>query len=292
MIIFLGLAFLIILFISTFILAHLLITRKWVLNHKRLATVAKWFYNYFYSIKGINHLSINNYGYSPIDEDVSLYPPIFQSGVQLYNEVVKNHAGYIISPRKTIVEIGCGKGAGAAFLIKKFNPVKYTGIDYSLKAIQYCVDNYMEIEEVEFICGDAHQLPLANESTDVVINVESSHIYKDLYKFFKEVNRVLKKDGKFLFTDYRYIKHCPINELEKEISGSGFKILNKRDITKNIYDSCIHTSKYRGDLINEASPWYLKKYFGHYSGLIGSKKLRQFGNGEIVYFIYHLEKAN
>ncbi|MEO6069898.1 MAG: class I SAM-dependent methyltransferase [Chitinophagaceae bacterium] len=275
-----------------FVLLHLLIYYKFFLSHKRLAPIAKRFYNYFYSIKGIDHLSINNYGFAPVDNDLAVYPPVFQFGIQLYKELVKNGSGYMITDKSKVVEIGCGKGAGAAYLIQKFHPLHFTGIDYSSQAIGYCKKNYPQLKNAQFICADAHAIPLPDGFADVVINVESSHIYKDPFAFFKEVNRVLQPNGKFLFTDYRYLKHCSILQLEKEIKDSGFLILHKRDITQNIYDSCIGASPFRKNLIEEASPPFLKKYFGHYSGLKGSKKHLQFGNGEIVYFIYHLEKQS
>ena len=117
------------------------------------------------------------------------------------------------------------------------------GIDYSKRAINYCNDTYTYLKNVNFIWADAQQLPIQDQSVDFVINVESSHIYKDVNKFFKEVFRVLKNDGKFLFTDFRYIKNIPINFLENAIIDSGFSIVNKKIITPQIYESCFHTSK-------------------------------------------------
>jgi ubiquinone/menaquinone biosynthesis C-methylase UbiE len=274
------------------LLIYILITKKLLFNHKLLAFVAKKFYNYFYSIEGITHLRVNNYGYAPVDEEIAVYPQELQYGMQLYKELIKNHNGYMIPEYSSMVEIGCGKGAGAEFLIRKFKPEKFIGLDYSTKAIDYCVKNYKPSNNVNFICADAHQLPIENGSIDIVVNVESSHIFKDQSKFFKEVNRVLKCKGKFLFTDYRYVKQGSIDKLENEIICSGFKISEKRFITPQIYHACFVASKIREDIINRASPWYLKKYFGHYAGLYGTKKYAQFGNGEIIYFIYHLEKES
>jgi ubiquinone/menaquinone biosynthesis C-methylase UbiE len=263
--------------------------KKLLLNHKLLAIPAKKFYNYFYSIKG-NHLWVNNYGYAPIDDEIARYAPDHQYGLQLYKELVKNHHGYVINENCSVVEVGCGKGAGAEFLVKKFKPKKYTAIDYSKKAIEFCNTAYQQIQNVQFICADAHQLPFSTNSVDVIINVESSHIYEDPTQFFNEVHRILKKDGKFLFTDYRFVKTSPIEKLEKEMCDCGFVITEKRVITPQIYKACILASELRQKIIDEGSPWYLKKYFAHYAALNGTTKSKQFNNGEIIYFIYHLEK--
>ncbi|MEO8399550.1 MAG: class I SAM-dependent methyltransferase [Ignavibacteriaceae bacterium] len=259
-------------------------------NHKRLSVIGKFFYNYYYSIEKINHLRTNNFGYAPVDHEVSGYEPDLQYGIQLYKETVTNHNGYLINENCIIVEIGCGKGAGSEFLIKKFKPKKYIGVDYSKVAIDFCKNLYSAFENAEFICGDAHMLPLTTASADVVVNIESSHIYKDLTQFLSEVNRVLKAHGKFLFTDYRYIKYFSIDSIEREIDNAGFSIIEKKIITPQIYKACILASERRAEIVEEASPWYLKKFFYHYAILKGTKKFIKLGNGEIIYFLYHLAK--
>ncbi len=267
-----------------------LIRKKLLYDHRLLAFVAKHFYNYFHSVKEIKHLSVSNYGYAPVDKEIAAYHPDLQPGIQLYKELVKNHNGFLISENYSVVEVGCGKGAGAEFLIKKFKPGKFTGIDYSEKAISFCNDNYRQIENADFICADAHRLPVGEQSADVVINVESSHIYKSMDKFLKEVYRVLKPDGKFLIADYRYIRNIPIHLFEKKIADCGFSIADKRIITPQVKEACTRASHRREKIIEEDCPWYLKKYFRNYAILNGTRRSKMLSNGEIVYFIYHLEK--
>lgn len=267
-----------------------LLFKKLLFNHRRLSVVAQKFYNYFYAIKGITHLRVNNYGYAPIDDEIAEYESDLQYGMQLYKELIKNHTGYMINEKCSVVEVGCGKGAGAEYVMRKFKPKNYTGIDYSETAIDFCTNTYQLIKNANFIRGDAHDLPLENNSVDVVLNIESSHIYKDQNKFFSEVHRILKNEGKFLITDYRYVKKTSVEQFEEEIAGCGFKVIDKKIITPQIYDACVLASDRRKKIIDGASPWYMKKYFGHYAALNGTKKQLQFGNGEIVYFIYHLEK--
>lgn len=52
--------------------------------------------------------------------------------------------------------------------------------------------------------SDAHHIEYPNESFDLVINIESSHLYNDPEKFFKEVQRVLKPNGYFCMADLRF----------------------------------------------------------------------------------------
>lgn len=264
--------------------------RKLLSNHRLFAIVAKKFYNYYYSFKKINHLRANNFGFAPIDEEVATYDPDLRHGIQLYKELAKTHNGYMINENSSVVEVGCGKGAGAEFFIKKFQPKNYTGIDFSEKAIDFCTKTYKQNDGVNFICADAQNIPLAEHSADVVVNVESSHLYKNQDIFFKEVYRILRAGGKFLFTDYRRINKCTIDALEKDLLNSGFFISEKRIITPHILKACMETSERRGQLVKEVIPWFLRKYFRHYAILNGSKKSVMLANGEIIYFIYHLEK--
>lgn len=271
------------------ILCFRLLAKKILSNHKFFSVVAKGFYNYYYSIKTLNHLRTNNFGYAPVDEEVAHFDPDQRHGIQLYKEVIKNHNGYLIDESSTVVEVGCGKGAGAEFLIKKFRPQKYTGIDFSKKAIHFCETTYGKIVNANFICADAQNIPLNEKSTDVVLNVESSHLYKNQAGFFNEVHRILKPKGRFLLTDFRYIKNCPIDVLEKDLANSGFIITDKKIITPQIRDACAELSERRKQFVN-TTPRYLRKYFRHYAILNGTKKSRMLANGELVYFIYHLEK--
>lgn len=280
-------------YILCFLLAFFLIVeflKRILFNHKRLALIAKSFYNYFYSIEKISQLRTNNWGFVPIDEEIANYSPDLQSGLQLYKELVKNHNGYVIPENSSIAEIGCGKGAGAEFLVAKFKPRAYVGLDYSSVAIKYCEGNYHHLLATQFICGDAHAMPLPSLSFDIVVNVESSHIYKEPVKFFEEVYRILKPGGKFLLTDFRVVKHFPINVLEETIQRCGFSIVEKKIITPHIYESCMKDSQKRRELVNHASPWLLKRFFYHYAVLEGTKKFKKLGNGQIVYFIYQLQK--
>ena len=275
--------------IAIFFLSYKPLLRRFLFNHKNLVFVAKIFYNHYYAMKR-NHLRVNNYGYAPIDEDISRYAPIAQCGMQLYNEAAKNQSGYLNIDNRIIVEVGCGRGGGGKFLLDKFNPEKYIGVDFSKRAIEQCSRDFNQMKSASFICGDAHDIPLDNNTADVVINIESSHIYKNQTGFFKEAHRILKANGTFILSDFRYIKNSSLEAIEESIRFCGFKISQKRIITQQVYQACIHLSELRKELINKLYPWYLKKVMGHYAALAGTRKSVMFNNGDIVYFIYHFEK--
>lgn len=55
----------------------------------------------------------------------------------------------------------------------------------------------------EIVQGIATNLPFTSRSYDIVLNVESSHLYSDMNKFLEEVCRVLKPGGYFCWSDLR-----------------------------------------------------------------------------------------
>jgi ubiquinone/menaquinone biosynthesis C-methylase UbiE len=111
----------------------------------------------------------------------------------------------------SILDIGCGSGALAIAVAKKYETVKITGIDYWGKQWEYsqavCEQN-ARIENVsdriEFKKAGAADLPFDDERFDVVLSNLVFHEVrgvKDKTDVIKEALRVLKKDGKFVFQD-------------------------------------------------------------------------------------------
>lgn len=106
---------------------------------------------------------------------------------------------------KRVLEVGSGRGGGAAVLSRWHRPAQYVGLD--LVAAQVSSANRrlanFGSSPLVFVQGDAQDIPFPDSSFDVVINVESSHNYPDFMKFLKQVRRVLAKGGIFLIEDFR-----------------------------------------------------------------------------------------
>lgn len=46
-------------------------------------------------------------------------------------------------------------------------------------------------------------MPFSSQSFDIILNVESSHLYTNINEFLNEVYRVLKPNGYFCWSDLR-----------------------------------------------------------------------------------------
>ena len=75
-------------------------------------------------------------------------------------------------------------------------------------------------------------LPFSTNSMERVIALESAQHFKPFSSFISESYRVLKKDGYFLFCDFRTADG--LQELYDQFSSSELKFLNRIDITDNI----------------------------------------------------------
>jgi len=185
------------------------------------------------------------------------------------------------------VEVGSGRGGGIAFLTKYLKPKSAIGVDISPVQVQFCTRNYT-LPGLSFQRGDAESLPLESSSTDIVINVESSHCYGDMPRFVAEVFRVLRPKGHFLYTDFRSAVEVP--ELEKALEASGLRIAKKEDISRNVLRALQLDNKRRSGLIADRVPRVFRPLLRHFSGTEGSNFYTQLQTGETLYLAYNLVK--
>ena len=85
---------------------------------------------------------------------------------------------------------------------------------------------------MDFIRGDAEDLPYPAESFDAVINVESSHFYPHFDRFLNEVKRVLRPGGAFLYTDVRQWFQC--DQWEAALNAAGMRMVSGREINAEV----------------------------------------------------------
>ncbi|WP_315815359.1 class I SAM-dependent methyltransferase [Paraflavitalea speifideaquila] len=144
----------------------------------------------------INDWHFMNYGYAPGAEHVSLtllpHDEINRYPIQLYHFLAQKTS----IKDKHVLEVGSGRGGGASYISRYLYPARITGMDIAKNAVRLAKERHQE-SNLDFMQGDAEKLPFANESYDVVINVESSHAYGSVPRFLSEVKRVLKPGASF-----------------------------------------------------------------------------------------------
>jgi ubiquinone/menaquinone biosynthesis C-methylase UbiE len=101
---------------------------------------------------------------------------------------------------KHILEIGCG-GAQCGIAMAK-QGAKVIGIDISEQQLEFAKKLAEKNKvKINFYQGDIRDLrQIKSNSQDIVFSAFALHYVDDLLKCFKEVNRVLKKNGLFVFS--------------------------------------------------------------------------------------------
>jgi SAM-dependent methyltransferase len=102
---------------------------------------------------------------------------------------------------KTVLEYGCGDGLNTMVLARRGARVKALDISPDLIEIarQRLIVNQIA-GDVEFIVGSAHDLPLPDDSVDVVFGMAILH-HLDLALSAREVKRVLRPGGRAIFNE-------------------------------------------------------------------------------------------
>ena len=172
-----------------------------------------------------------NWGYLPGLSDEAVLAPrpdaINASSVRLILELV----GPSAIAGADILDVGCGRGGTVDTLLGYYQPRHVTGLDLTPENIAFC-QSAVRSERCRFLEGDAENLPFDDARFDIVTNVESSHCYPDIRRFYRQVARVLKPGGLFLYTDV--FDTADVAQRMIDLADCGLDILSDRDITPNV----------------------------------------------------------
>ena len=229
-----------------------------------------------------------NYGYTPNSSEPELAipsdPKIQKYSLQMYHYLASkgNLEG------KQVLEIGSGRGGGANHVASYFKPASYIGLDIASSAVDLA-NKIHHVAGLKFIQGSAESIPLANNSIDVVLNVESCHGYGCVDTFLKEVKRVLKPGGRLLMVDFRNSTEN-MKIFEGQIQNSGLIQLSKEDITPNVVESIEAEDESKKERIKRLIPARWQKLFNEFAGVVGSRFYETLKNGTRPYYRFVLEK--
>jgi ubiquinone/menaquinone biosynthesis C-methylase UbiE len=228
-----------------------------------------------------------NYGYAPFayetplilaqQDEVNRYP------LQLYHYL----ASKVEVSQKEMLEVGSGRGGGASYINKYLKPKTITGLDIASNAVKLANEQH-STETLQFIQGNAEELPFANESFNVVINVESCHAYGSVPVFLKEVKRVLKPGGYFLCTDMR--SPNGMQTLKSHLHATGMQLLSEEDITGNVVSAIELEEEVKQKRISDSIPKWFAKTFKEFAGVKGSKIHTDLQDGTLIYLRFVLQK--
>jgi len=94
---------------------------------------------------------------------------------------------------QSVLDLGTGTGKFLELCLKRQNFKQSVGLDFSS---QMLAQADAVLPQAEFVGGDFHHLPFAEERFDLVISSFALRSVKEMDSFFSEVYRVLKPGGK------------------------------------------------------------------------------------------------
>ncbi len=102
-----------------------------------------------------------------------------------------------------ILDLGSGTGYGSKHLSRCFKKAQIYQADLSVQMLKNSRKQASRFFSKEhFICADAKQIPLPNNSFDLVFSSLMLQWCNDPDAVFAEVKRILKPNGVFLFTSF------------------------------------------------------------------------------------------
>ncbi len=108
---------------------------------------------------------------------------------------------------KKVLDVGCGSGIYSRVLQKEGAIV--SGIDISRALLKIA---RKECPNIEFRLADASKIPYKNSTFDIAYGSLMMHYIKDWHKPLKEICRVLKPGGKFIFSINNPVTFCRVKK--------------------------------------------------------------------------------
>src|SRR6476660_5865152 len=133
--------------------------------------IHKHFYALLTRWLGADDVVFINWGY---EEDPPMGLPLAASDepnrycIQLYHRT----ATQADLTGNQALEVSCGHGGGASHLLRTLHPASYSRLNFNPAGIEFWIKRH-DLLCLVFVPGDTENLPFADQSFDVVVNVEA-----------------------------------------------------------------------------------------------------------------------
>jgi ubiquinone/menaquinone biosynthesis C-methylase UbiE len=226
-----------------------------------------------------------NYGYADTAEPPGeTAPDLVTVCRRLYQEVLTP-----FPEAERALEVGCGRGGGAAFLLEHQPALKYLGLDLSREHVAVCRRRFESLgRNASFAQANASQLPVQSDRFDVAFSVEAVHHFDDIERFYRDVARALRPGGWFLLTGL----WRPGEGSDASFEAAGFAVKERCDITPNVIASLTRTSDLRQQLIESLDlPERFRPLLFSWAGVRGHGAYESLASGALRYLRFRLQRS-
>ena len=163
----------------------------------------------------------------------------------------------------TVLEIGFGSGHNLPFYNKK-NVKKIIGLEPSVNMQKLSKRRLKDFNiNFELLTERAEEIPLESNSIDSVVCTYTLCSISNPTLALSEIRRVLKKDGKFIFTEHAISPDLKINKFQKKIEPLWKFLADGCHLTRDIREILIEN----GFNIDSSEDMYLPgtpKFIGYH----------------------------
>jgi ubiquinone/menaquinone biosynthesis C-methylase UbiE len=144
--------------------------------------------------------------------------PEFHNGKITYAEHIQRYQSAAeMCEDKVVLDIASGSGYGTQELAR--SAARVIGVDVSPEAVEYAHAHFAGAN-IEFLLGAATEIPLGDNSVDVVVTFETIEHVEDYRRFISEIRRVLRPDGVAIIStpndlEYEEGNHFHLHEFER-----------------------------------------------------------------------------
>lgn len=150
---------------------------------------------------------------------------------------------------KKVLDLGCGEGKDLLYFKNK--GAKIYGIDSSEKMVELAK---IKVGDKNIKNGYFSKIPFENNSFDIVASKYSMQTSDDIDSIYKEVNKILKRDGFFVFL----VVH-PIRQFMEKNKNS--KDYFKKEIVKShIFGNKITVNEPSHTMLEYFSPYFFNHF--------------------------------
>ena len=106
-----------------------------------------------------------------------------------------------LEPR-AVLDLGCGTGEQTQQLLQRYPKAAVHALDFALPMLGHARKKGRWLRRPRCICGDMEQLPLADDSMDLICSNLAFQWASDPVLLYKECLRVLRPEGLLMFTTF------------------------------------------------------------------------------------------
>jgi SAM-dependent methyltransferase len=208
-------------------------------------------------------------------------------GFALYHRL----ASGVVVAGTDVLEIGCGRAAGARFIAERFAPRSYLATDASRMLIA-AARRHAAPPHLRLLRAPAEKLALPDASFDLCLAVEAMTLIADKPAFLATISRLLRPAGAFFVADYFYTRPTSPNAaggFRNAVEHSPLRIEAEEDWTANAVAALEIVSPERLAMI-ERLPSLLRRPALAFAGTTESPLYLQLRDGRASYLHFRLRR--